>query len=512
MWLKFDKRDLVVLGNGSSRDSGLQYAMDNSLAVVTINGLDTEASVLFCMATQQKYLDAIQKINSNAVPVIVPASLNSNQGVIRLPVAEFDYLEGIATSNSKQREFRQDFVLLTILSLLDEIYPEIQTDENALRVHLFGFDFFIDESKNKNYSENEFLASMLLRQKSLFDMLVTNPNSFHNLTLLNNSGIRNETKLRFTSIDKSAPMISERDLQAAIDKNNALLKDCFDRAQDGQLQIIAELTNNHLGDTSRLREMVELCKSQGAHIIKIQKRDIGTLYTAEERLSSYASPFGTTLEAYRKGVELTREQIEFLTVLCAELEIPWFSSVLDMPSLEFLLPFRPLSIKAPSTISDHRNFLIQLSSSTIEWLFISTGGTSEVFLDWINRTFSEKRLVVMQCTSSYPTAAEDCNVRVIESIKNLRSDDSILPGYSSHDIGSTASQLAYSLGAVFIEKHVKLGSVDWIHFDGVALDLSTNSLRQFADDLFEARKILGNSQKQILESEHHKYKPNSVHN
>jgi N-acetylneuraminate synthase len=118
----------------------------------------------------------------------------------------------------------------------------------------------------------------------------------------------------------------------------------------------------------------------------------------------------------------------------------------------------------------------------------------------------------MQCTSSYPTAPEDCNIAVVRTIEEMSGHNRIIPGYSSHDIGSLACQLSVANGARFIEKHIKLGSVEWVHFDGVALDLMSNDLSKFVNDIRVAERILGSKEKKQLVSEHHKYKPNSKHN
>ena len=65
--------------------------------------------------------------------------------------------------------------------------------------------------------------------------------------------------------------------------------------------------------------------------------------------------------------------------------------------------------------------------------------------------------------------------------------------------------MAVAAGAKMIEKHVKLGRVQWAHFDEVALDLATNEFSDFVADIRMAEKIMGAGKKKILASEHHKY-------
>ncbi len=120
--------------------------------------------------------------------------------------------------------------------------------------------------------------------------------------------------------------------------------------------IVAEFTNNHLGDLIRLEEMVQLAKEAGADLVKVQKRNVETFYTEEELNSHYESPFGNTLGDYRRRVELDEAGFTFLDLICKQNDIGWFCSVLDLQSFEFIKKFNPMMIKIPSTVSNHRNF------------------------------------------------------------------------------------------------------------------------------------------------------------
>lgn len=511
-WSKYEANKLVILGNGASRLQGFEFARQESIPIVSINSIDQKCDLIFTVVTRLVLLAQLEADNSHDVPLIVPAGFPASKNSVHLPISEFEYIEGLTVNDTSRVGFREDFVLITILDLLNVLAKRRLPEKNSVEVHLYGFDFEITLGSDRK-AEDLFLESLLTRQKSIFEMLLKQDKPFEHLVLVNNSKTSQSlNSISADAIDKSVPEVSRDQLQAAIIKNNELQQEMFRRAINGEVQIIAELTNNHLGDTGRLTEMVKLCKSQGASVIKIQKRDISVLYTHEERESAYSSPFGSTLGEYRAGVELSLEQIEYLTVLCAELEIPWFTSVLDLPSLELIDGFKPSCIKAPSTISEHKNFLRHIANSNVEYIFISTGATNQSFLDWVAENFSQKKIVLMQCTSSYPTAPEDCNIAVVRTIEEMSENKRIIPGYSSHDIGSLACQLSVANGARFIEKHIKLGSVEWVHFDGVALDLMSNDLSKFVNDIRFAEQILGSKEKKQLVSEHHKYKPNSKHN
>lgn len=80
-----------------------------------------------------------------------------------------------------------------------------------------------------------------------------------------------------------------------------------------------------------------------------------------------------------------------------------------------------------------------------------------------------------------------------------------MPGYSSHDFGAMASAMAVAAGARIVEKHVKLGNTEWAHFDAVALDLTTSEFVDYVAAVREAEVIVGSEEKEINDSEHHKY-------
>ena len=83
----------------------------------------------------------------------------------------------------------------------------------------------------------------------------------------------------------------------------------------------------------------------------------------------------------------------------------------------------------------------------------------------------------------------------------------IVPGYSSHDLGSFGCSLAVAAGARMIEKHVKLGDVPWVHFDKVAVDLKGHDFAKFVKEIRTAERIMGSEVKRILPCETHKYEP-----
>lgn len=286
------------------------------------------------------------------------------------------------------------------------------------------------------------------------------------------------------------------------------LPDQHSDGRDWSVAVIAELTTNHFGDRGRLERMVRAAKAAGANFVKVQKRDVESFYTAEQLAAPYKSPFGTTFRDYRHQLELDRDDFAFLDTLCKQMGIKWFASALDEASYRFLLEAGSDAIKLPSTISEHTHYLETVAKTCDRPIVLSTGMTDKAFENWVLETFANSpELNLLQCNSAYPTPAEDCNVGVVRHYARLAKENPrIVPGYSSHDHGWFGSALAVAAGARMVEKHVKLGNTEWAHFDAVALDLTKSDFKDYVQKIREAEIIVGEEEKSVRPSEHHKYR------
>lgn len=415
-------------------------------------------------------------------------------------------------SGDLNKLFISDFLFLTAIRLC---VCMAKISEKKVTVHFLGFDFGNDTNTNliEDYSghSQQFKDAMLSIQEDTF-IRVKNyvENNLPSITLVH-VGKKHYSDY---SIEKFNQGFT-KDFKG-LKSNNELYHDIKEKIASGIPVVVAELTNNHIGDEKRLRAMIRMAKEEGADIIKVQKRDIDTFYSDEELLKPYKSPFGSTLGDYRRAVELTDELFEVIIEECRRNEIFWFTSVLDKKSYEYILRYNLPLIKLPSTISNHRNYLKHVADTFQGDIVISTGFTDKEYEHFVLNEFASKNnlLYLLQCTSSYPASPDSCNVSVIRHYNEIRhkSFSHLIPGYSSHDVGALASQMAISAGALMIEKHVKLGNLDWVHFDSVALDISKGELKHFVDEVKKAIVICGDKEKKPHSNEHHKYKPNHKSN
>jgi len=496
----WDGETIFIIGKGPSMDELEGFIMPKAL-VINVNdsekilqgNLGVFSGNWVRHSLKERGFKCLFYLAGKPLPSDVPHAL-----LPAIPL-EFDD-EDLTTYRLGLDEFYDEpFVLVSALKVCVQIARYTQKKPS---VYLLGFDFStskgeISKSLGVDYAKNNPVDRELVVHSQEYSYLQFVQYFQDNQTInLHHVGVKEYSQLTTTQFKEKFSGRTEVKAEHEVKK-----------VSEDQVLIVAELTNNHLGDVSRLIEMVERAKEAGADLIKIQKRDVDSFYSSEKLESYYWSPFGKTLGDYRRGVELDEKKLEILDSTCKSLGIDWFCSVLDFPSFEVINRFSPKLIKIPSTISNHRDFHEQIANAFQGPIVISTGFTDQSYEDYVLETFKRNsKIYLLHCISAYPTALQDCNVAVVRHYTDLAKKYSkIIPGYSSHDLGPFASILAIASGARMVEKHVKLGDVDWVHFDKVALDLKTDSFKNYVKAVREAEVALGSPVKRVLASEHHKY-------
>lgn len=359
-------------------------------------------------------------------------------------------------------------------------------NNKKITVVCVGFDFrsSLPDSDYKNFSWSNNILQNYIDIVGQKDVFFRTKNSFKNLQI------------------KHAGF----DLYSDLDPRNINKLNNINKKNISKIKIVAEITTNHFGETENIIELIKSSKNAGADYVKFQVRDVETFYPKKILQEKYKFPFGNTFYDYRKKLELTDEQIEIILSLGKKLKIQPFFSILDIPSFERLKKYKLKIIKIPSTISVDNKYLNYIAKNYKDEIVLSTGMTNKNYLQKTAHLFKEnKKIYMLHCVSSYPTSAINTNINNINYIKKLSLKyKNIVPGYSSHDLTRIGSSLAIGAGARMIEKHIKLKSNDWAHFDQTALDVNLE-FPQFVEYLRSAEKMLGNEEKTILDVEHHKY-------
>jgi N-acetylneuraminate synthase len=491
--------DIFIIGKGPSIDLINTNHFKSSI-VINLN----ESELIFpgdiCIFHDQWVFDYFQKNSQKCSLYVCDKKINSDVPQLTLEYVPYnpETSQFVLDRFFSKKIYMEQATLLTALKIAEEIGELSGSKKN---VYLLGFDFTSKHGYTKKittasshhlpeYQEHK----ISFQERSLSRILSEKDRLFNNVVHVGGS----DNSMHIDEFNR----IYDKDMNYEIEKN-----DKESLSNNGAVIVVAEITTNHAGDMHRLFKMISLAQQAGADYVKIQKRDVETFYSQKELNKSHSSPFGSTFRDYRNGLEFDESQLEEISSYCKKIGISWFASVLDQKSYELMKKFSPDIIKLPSTISEHKDYLKHVSADFKNDVVISTGYTDKNFESFILENFKQcKTLYLLQCTSSYPTSFEDANVAVVRHYSNLGIKNShIKSGYSSHDIGSTCSMMAVAAGANMIEKHVKLGSVDWLHFDDVAVDLGNGDFKKFVDDIRLAEKISGDQNKKINKSEHHKY-------
>ena len=117
--------------------------------------------------------------------------------------------------------------------------------------------------------------------------------------------------------------------------------------------IVAEVGINHNGSLDIVEELIYSAKHVGVDAVKFQKRTPELCVPDDQKGQMRDTPWGyiSYLE-YREKVEFGQKEYKFIDKLCKKLDIDWFVSVWDVPSVDFMEKFKPICYKVPSAAID----------------------------------------------------------------------------------------------------------------------------------------------------------------
>lgn len=215
--------------------------------------------------------------------------------------------------------------------------------------------------------------------------------------------------------------------------------------------IISEIGINHNGDMKLAKELIQKSKQSGCNAVKFQKRDIESVYTKEELDTPRESPFGTTTREQKEGIEFTIEQYKELEQFSEELDLDFIVSCWDLKSLN--LVEENLNVKyhkVASAMATDREFLETLHY-TGKPIILSTGMCTEEEVDAALDILKNTEYV-LACTSTYPTEAEELNLKYVQTLKERYPNLKV--GFSNHYNGIDACVGSIVFGAECVEFHI----------------------------------------------------------
>ena len=221
--------------------------------------------------------------------------------------------------------------------------------------------------------------------------------------------------------------------------------------------LAAEIGINHNGDFERATRMVEEAARCGVDAVKFQN------YRTEDFIEDRALTY-----TYRsQGREITESQWDMfkrcepqrdwlgkLKRQCEGLGLVFFSTPTSVDGVRDLVELGVQLIKNGSDYLTHIPLLEYMGATGIA-VVVSTGMADQTDVD--NAVAAVLKgpspLVLLHCTSAYPTRPEDVNLR---RMVTLGERYRVPVGFSDHTLGCDAALQAVTLGACMIEKHFTL--------------------------------------------------------
>jgi pseudaminic acid synthase len=225
--------------------------------------------------------------------------------------------------------------------------------------------------------------------------------------------------------------------------------------------IIAEMSGNHNQSLDRAIAIVDAAADAGAHAIKLQTYTADTMtvkgaHTIEEKGSLWE---GRELYDLYKEAYTPWEWHEPIFAHAKKRGILAFSSPFDETAVDFLETLNVPAYKIASFENNHHPLLRKVAR-TGKPVIMSTGVSSPGDILASIKVFRDngcKELVLLKCTSTYPSSPENTNLATIPHMRELYQ---VPIGLSDHTMGIGASVAAVALGARVIEKHFTLSRAE----------------------------------------------------
>ena len=221
------------------------------------------------------------------------------------------------------------------------------------------------------------------------------------------------------------------------------------------VKIIGEIGINHNGCINTCKKMMLLAKLAGVDYVKIQKRTPEICVPEEQKNKEKDTPWGKiTYLQYKEKIEFNEEQIKTLFCYAKEIDIDFFASVWDIPSVDLMCKYTKIG-KIPSALITDLE-LCKYARSKFELFMISTGMSTEEEIEECVKVCNPD--IIMHSNSCYPAPYEELNLNYITWLKEKYPTKQIY--YSSHEYGlvSTYSIIPQIDG---VEKHITLDHDSW---------------------------------------------------
>jgi N-acetylneuraminate synthase/N,N'-diacetyllegionaminate synthase len=265
--------------------------------------------------------------------------------------------------------------------------------------------------------------------------------------------------------------------------------------------VIAEAGVNHNGSLDLAFQLVDAAIAAGADAVKFQTFIASEVLTTEAAKADYQKTTTGEQESQLemvKRLELSFGDFRKLKIYCDDQGITFLSTPFDFKSVDFLEGLGVVAFKISSgDLTNHP--LLRHVAAKGRPVILSTGMSDmnevrEALA--VIQAAGNNDVILLQCVTNYPAAAEDINLRAMLS---MQSAFDVNVGYSDHTLGIEVALAAVALGACVIEKHFTLDK----NFAGPdhRASLEPHEFKAMVDGIRKVEASLGNGQKVPAASE-----------
>lgn len=216
-------------------------------------------------------------------------------------------------------------------------------------------------------------------------------------------------------------------------------------------ELIAEIGLSHEGSLGRALSMITECKESGMDYVKFQFHSSYHESTKNEAFRVNVFPQDITRRDYWDRTSFSIEDWKRIIDHCKETKIKFLCTPFSTYAARILLNFGIQEIKVGS--GDAMNFeILEFAKENFRRIFLSTGLCSVKEILKVRDFFRDYSgdLVLMQCTSEYPSRTSEVGLSFIKSIREMGLDT----GLSDHTGNLHVAMSAIAYGVSFLEFHI----------------------------------------------------------
>jgi N,N'-diacetyllegionaminate synthase len=260
--------------------------------------------------------------------------------------------------------------------------------------------------------------------------------------------------------------------------------------------IVAEAGVNHNGDPGLAIRLVEIARQAGADCVKFQTFSADRIATRGAEKAPYqrvTTRSGGSQIDMLKSLELPVDAYPGILEACRSAGLVFLSTPYAPEDADFLHDLGAPAFKVASAQIVELSFLEHLARKGRP-ILLSTGMATLSEVDEAVRAIrsaGNDDIVLLQCTTNYPSPVEDANLR---AIRTLSESFGALVGYSDHTTTAACCTAAAALGAVVIEKHLTLDKS--LPGPDHAASSDPAEFRQMVESVRQVERALGTGRKE----------------